>query len=377
MQILRKTKLKALKKARKIGSLGIIKTLKDKNILGRGGASFPTWKKWEIALNSDSEEKYLICNADEGEPGTFKDRFIIKNNTETLIEGILIAAYIINAKKAFIYLRGEYEYLRLLLQRSINKVQKQAGLKLNIEIIVGAGAYVCGDETAIIESIEGRRGHPYYKPPYPTLEGLFGKPTVIDNVETLTCAAQAILYDDYDSSLRLFSLSGNIENPGVYELPIGTNMKDILRLVKPKNNIKAVYFGCFGGCMPYEEIEINEQNICGRNCVIGTYTLIFIDEKQPIIELAESIARFYEHESCGKCTPCREGTKRILDLVLKIKEKKATRDDLHTLEYLADHIHQTSLCGLGQTATNHILTALRYFRHEFEEMLNENLSKWQ
>jgi len=369
MQILKKTNLKAFEKAKKLGPKGIIKLLDEKGLTGRGGAAFPTGKKWDIAFKQKSDEKFVICNADEGEPGTFKDKFIIKNNPETLVEGILIAAFTINAKRAFIYLRGEYENLKNNLQKVVNKVLKKSKSKLKIDIILGAGSYVCGDETAIIKSLEGFRGHPYYKPPYPPVEGLFGKPTIINNVETLASVPQAILFEDWDEDLRLVSLSGNVTKPGVYELPAGYNLCDLIKLGKPEKKIKAVYFGCFGGCMPYCEIKLTPENVCGKNCAIGTYTIIAVDEKQSILDLAYSIAKFYEYESCGKCTPCREGTKRVLELLEKIKEGKATKDDLETLKDLAEHIHETSLCGLGQTCTNHLLTALQYFKDEFEEAI--------
>lgn len=366
MQILKKTELKALEKARKIGSEEVIKILKEKNLGGRSGGNFPTGTKWEYALKSDGE-KYVICNADEGEPGTFKDKYIIKNNPETLVEGILIAAETIKAKKAFIYLRGEYEYLRKDLQKVIDKVLKKAGSEVEIEIVLGEGSYVCGEETAIIESIEGFRGQPYYKPPFPTDEGLYGKPTVINNVETLTCAAQAILFDDWDSNLRLFSVSGNVSKPGTYELPLGIDLCKVLEMAEPKNKVKAIYFGCFGGCMPFCEIKLTHENICGKNCILGASTIIVVDEKQSIPDVGMTIAKFYEFESCGKCTPCREGSKRILDLYIKINSGFATKEDLDTLHDLAKHIHETSLCGLGQTSTNHTLTELEYFKKEFED----------
>ncbi len=367
MQILRKTELKAFRKAERLGALGIIKTLKLKGLVGRGGAAFPTATKWELALKTKADEKFIICNADEGEPGTFKDKFIIRYNPEALVEGILIAAYTIKAKQAFIYLRGEYSYLEAHLEKVISKVLRKAKANVKIDIIVGAGAYVCGEETSIIESIEGYRGHPYYKPPYPLTEGLYGKPTIINNVETFANVSQAILFNDWDKNLRLYSLSGNVTNPGIYELPVGYSLAELIKLGKPKNKVKAVYFGCFGGCMPFSDIKLTPENVCGKNCSIGAFTIIAVDEKQSIPGMAENIAKFYAHESCGKCTPCREGTKRICDLVRKIKLGKATKTDLANLKDLAENIHETSLCGLGQTATNHILTALQYFRKEIEE----------
>jgi len=369
MQILRKTELKAFKKAKRLGASGIIKILKQKGLVGRGGAAFPTGTKWEFALNTKANEKFVICNADEGEPGTFKDKFIIKYNPEALVEGILIAAYTIKARQAFIYLRGEYSYLENHLKRVVSKVLRKAKSSLKIGIIVGAGAYVCGEETAVIESIEGFRGQPYYKPPYPPTQGLYGEPTIINNVETFANVPQAILFNDWDKELRLYSLSGNLTNPGIYELPVGYSLAELIGLGKPKNKIKAVYFGCFGGCIPYSDIKLTPENVCGKNCAVGAFTIIAVDEKQSILDIAENIAKFYEHESCGKCTPCREGTKRICDIIRKIKSGKAGKDDLADLKELAENIQETSLCGLGQTATNHLLTALQYFKKEFEERI--------
>lgn len=259
MQILKKTNLRAFKKAKLLGSNGVLSLLGQKELLGRGGAAFPTAKKWEFALTKKADAKFIICNADEGEPGTFKDKYIIENNPKTLIEGIIIAAHVIRAKKAFIYLRGEYEYLIKPLQKEIKEVLKEAQTDLNIEIICGAGAYVCGEETAIIRSIEGHRGQPYYRPPFPPVEGLWGMPTVINNVETLTNVPQAILFDKWDKDLRLISLSGNLTKPGIYEKPVGTPLSKLIELGKPKKKIKAIYFGCFGGCMPYQEIPLTPE----------------------------------------------------------------------------------------------------------------------
>ena len=210
MQILRKTNLEAFEKAKQLGPEKIIGLLKEKGLAGRGGAGFPTGIKWEMVLNASSDEKFVICNADEGEPGTFKDKFVLMNNPEAVVEGILIAAYAVGAKQAFIYLRGEYDYLENKLKKVVKDIRKQTKAKTKIDIILGAGAYVCGDETGIISSIEGQRGQPREKPPFPTTNGLFGKPTVINNVETLANVPLAIMFDDWNPNLRLYSLSGNV-----------------------------------------------------------------------------------------------------------------------------------------------------------------------
>jgi len=374
MQILKQTKLKAYRKAKQLGSEEIIKLVSEKGLTGRAGAGFPTGKKWEMVREQPGKEKYLICNADEGEPGTFKDRFIIENNPETLVEGILIAAYAINAEKAYVYLRNEYTCFKNKLQKAVKEVLKKAKSDLEIKIFVGAGSYVVGEETAILESISGMRGQAMIRPPYPTTKGLFGKPTVINNVETLTNVPLLILYDKWDKNLKLHSLSGNVTKPGVYELKIGTKLKDVIKLGEPKHKIKAIYFGCFGGCIPYEQnkdTELTPENICKNDCILGSHTIIAVDEKQSIVDIATNISKFYEFESCGKCTPCREGTMRVLSLLRKISMGMATREDMNTLLELAEVVKETSFCGLGQTSMNHLLTAVKYFRKEFEEKLTK------
>ncbi len=371
MQILKKTNLKALEKAKKLGSEKIIALVSKKGLTGRAGGGFPTGKKWQMVKETPANEKYVICNADEGEPGTFKDRFILENNPETLIEGIMIACFAVNAKKAYIYLRSEYTSLKPKLQKTINEVLKKAKSKLNMEIFSGAGSYVVGEETAIIASIEGKRGQPNLRPPYPTTQGLFNKPTVINNVETLTNIPQLVLFDDW-KDLKLHSLSGCVNKPGVYELPIGIKLKDIIKLAEPKNKVKAIYFGCFGGCLPYEqfkEMEMKQENICKQNCALGSSTMIIVDETKSIVDIATNIAKFYEFESCGRCTPCREGTMRILHFLEEISLGKATKEDFETLQELAWVIKETSFCGLGQSSMNHLLSALQYFKKEFEAKL--------
>lgn len=376
MQILRQTNLEALEKAKKLGPEQTLKLLDEKRLVGRGGAAFPTSKKWNIARNTKADERYIICNADEGEPGTFKDKLIIMDNAETMLEGILIAALTVGAKRCFIYLRGEYEYLRPKLQNQINDVTSRAGLDITIEIVRGAGAYICGEETAIIQSIMGFRGQPSYKPPYPPVEGLWGKPTVVNNVETLTCAAQAILYDDWNPDLRLFSLSGNIANPGVYEFPLGVKMSSVIDIAQPIHPLKAVSFGCFGGIMPVNpDMEITPEAIMGEHCHHGAFSIIMIDKTNNVVDVALSIAKFYTYESCGKCTPCREGTIRLLNLLKKVRSGFSKSEDLDTMKEFAEHVQQTSLCGLGQTSGNYLLTSLEHFRADYETFTKKNEKK--
>ena len=376
MQILKKTNLNALEKAKKLGPKKTIELLKKKGLVGRGGAGFPTGKKWETSKNKKAKEHFVICNADEGEPGTFKDKFIIENNAETMIEGMLIAAYVVGAKRCFIYLRGEYEFLRKKLQRQVNKVLKKSKLNITIEIVRGAGAYICGESTAIVQSIMGFRGHAMYKPPRPVLEGLWGMPTVTNNVETLACAAQAILFDDWDPDIRLFSISGNVTKPGVYEFPLGVKMKQLIDTAKPKNKLKAMSFGCFGGIMPIRlSMKVTTENICEKDCQHGAFSLILIDETVNVVDISYSIAKFYTYESCGKCTPCREGTMRLLNLLKQVKEGNATKEDLKTMDEFARHVQETSLCGLGKTSGNHIITSLEHFPKDYEYYMKRKKKK--
>jgi NADH:ubiquinone oxidoreductase subunit F (NADH-binding) len=373
MQILRTTDFAAYRRASSMGRKKTIGLIKAKGLSGRGGVGFSTGLKWEEVSQQPGGEKYLICNADEGEPGSFKDRFIIENNPLLVIEGILIAAYAVNAKKAFIYLRGEYDYLERKLKKAIQEAIRKTGSDLEITILVGAGAYICGEETAIISSMQGERGQARARPPYPCSSGLFGKPTLINNVETLANAPLALL-GGWDPSLRLYSLSGDVSKPGVYELPVGTSLKKLVEMGVPKNKIKAVYFGCFGGCMPYKDTPLTE-NVCGSDCMLGACTVIVVDETKSIVDMATNISKFYEFESCGKCTPCREGTMRILALLENISMKNTKMEDLETLQELAEVISETSSCQLGQTSTKHLLTALKHFRPEFEERAREQKNR--
>lgn len=366
MRILQKTNLEAWKKVNELGADRIIELLKKKGLTGRGGACFLTGLKWEFTRKAKANERFVICNADEGEPGTFKDKLILENNPKNVVEGILIACYCIDAKQAYIYLRGEYHYLKKRLEKVINKVLSDAKADLKIDIIEGAGAYICGDETAIIASIENKRGYPHFKPPYPPQKGLWGKPTVINNVETLANVPLAIVNDDWDDNLRLFSLSGDVSKPGVYEVKIGTNLGEIAKIAQAKNP-KAVYFGAAGGCIPYSlNFVVSSDHVCKEEAMLGACSLIFVSKKRSTLDLAINIAQFFKHESCGKCTPCREGNVHLLRLLEKIRLGKADKKDLFLLEKLSIIIRDTSLCGLGQSCTNHILTALKHFKKDFK-----------
>jgi len=373
MQILRQTNLEALEKARTLGSDGVISLLESKKLVGRGGASSNTARKWKECRDTPADERFVVCNANEGEPGSFKDKLILKYNAETVIEGMLVAAYTIGAKRCFIYLRGEYDYLSPHLQKQIDDVLSTAKLDgVSMEIVHGAGAYICDEATALIKSIMGFRGSPMYRPPHPNTQGLWGKPTLVGNVETFACAAQAILFDDWDPNLRLFSLSGNIKNARVYEFPLGVKMSSVIDVARPQKKLKAMSFGCFGGIMPVDEnMRITPESVCKGNCKHGTYGIIFIDETNNVVDISYSIAKFYAYESCGKCTPCREGTIRMLNLLKKIRSGKGERSDLQLLRELATHVQDTSLCMLGQMCGNHILTTLEHFPGDYEHYLKK------
>lgn len=366
MKILQKSKWKAFNESLKLKPRGVIKKIKDSGLTGRGGAEFPTGKKWEVVVNTGSKEKYLICNAHESEPGTFKDRFIIENNPQNIIEGMAIASYALGINNAFIYLKHEYKHLEKNLKKVISSSKsKLKKINLNIEIIIGAGAYICGETTAIIDSIEGLRGEPRKKPPYPSQEGLYGKPTCINNVETLANIPLIFIDDKWNNNLRLFSLSGNIKKPGVYELPLGISVKELLLKANPANKVKCLYFGCSGGCIPPKG-SLEKEEIQGKGAFLGNCSVIVVDNKNNIVDIAKNIAEFFVHESCGKCTPCREGTFRILEILEKISDKKAAKKDLQLLEELAALISETSFCGLGKNSAFHIKTALKHFRKDFE-----------
>jgi NADH:ubiquinone oxidoreductase subunit F (NADH-binding) len=370
MQIDTKTDFKSFEAAIKQKPEKIIQLIKKSGLTGRGGANFPTGLKWEFTAKEKNKNKVLICNADEGEPGTFKDRYIIYHNPDLLIEGIAIAAYAIGAKRAYIYLRIEYEYLREKLEQDIKKRKKyldKIGLKL--DIFEGAGAYVCGDETAILNSIEGKRGEPRNKPPFPAQFGVWGLPTCIDNVATLANVPLILVKSKKWQELNLFSLSGNLQRPGVYEFKKGIKSKTLIQKGEPEEKIKALFFGAAGGCVPYSDnLILDDEAIKKKGAMLGSCTVIAVSKSQSIPHLCKNIQQFFVHESCGKCVPCREGNFRQLQLLERICAGDATNQDLILLEELATMINQTSFCGLGKASNTHILTSLKYFKKEFEDL---------
>jgi len=365
MQILRKSNWEGFKKITKMKRKEIINKVKESGLKGRSGSNFLTGLKWELIGKGT---RYLICNADEGEPGTFKDKFILENNPQLMIEGIAIASYAMDIHSAFIYLRGEYSYLKPKLEKIIKQSEIYLKkIKLNIKIVPGAGSYLCGEETAILESIEGNRPIVRRKPPYPSESGLNSNPTCINNVETLA-NIPLIFLGGWDNNLQLFSLSGDLKKPGIYEIELGTKLEHIISCGKPKKELKAVYFGGSGGCLPYEKfknLRVDEKTISGKGAVLGARSLIAVGNDRNIVDISKTISEFFVHESCGYCTPCREGNFRVLELLDKIKDRKARIIDVKLLEKLAYHISDTSYCALGVSSTTHLKCALKYFKDEF------------
>ncbi len=367
VKIVRKTGFKSLEKARSMNPEEVISKVKKSGLSGRGGAGFSTGIKWEF-VNKTGKEGILICNFDEGEPGTFKDKFILLNNAETLVEGIAIASYALKCRHAYIYFRKEYSCFKDILQSAIDSAKgKLKGLK--IEIIDGAGSYICGDETSIMNSIEGLSGIPRHKPPFPAQSGLWGKPTAINNVETL--ANVALLFDDdkWDDGYRLFSVSGDVNNGGVFEEKKGVLFRDLIGKTKPKGKVKAVFFGAAGGCVPYDEMaHFDFDEIRKKGAGLGSCTIIVACEKRSIVEICYNISRFFIHENCGKCTPCRDGNYRIVQLLERIIKGKGTKKDIILLEELCGFVKDSSFCPLGQSSCNHIICSLKYFRNEFDKL---------
>lgn len=379
----------ALKKAlSKFTPEDIVVLVEESTLRGRGGAGFPTGRKWRFAL-SNPGPRYLICNADESEPGTFKDRIIIERDPHLLIEGMAISAYALGAELGFIYIRGEYPTGARILEKAIEEARSKGYLGKNIfgtdfsfDILVyrGAGAYICGEETALIESLEGKRGHPRLKPPYPVSYGLFGKPTVVNNVETLANIPIIVTYESYYMNIgsagyygpKLFPISGKVNKPGVYEATMDITLRDLIEMaggMRDGKKFKAVFAGALG---VYSEKDLDTPMDYSPRGFGGTGTTIVLAEDDCIIDSLIVIAEFFEHESCGKCTPCRVGTYEQLKILKKFQEGTATEKDIELLEYLGKNIPVGSICGLGYSAPNAIMNALRKFREEFYEHIKGN-----
>lgn len=375
----------------------VIQVIKDSGLRGRGGAGFPTGTKWEFTKKSVAEQKYVICNADEGDPGAFMDRSIIESNPHSIIEAMAICGYAIGASKGVVYLRAEYPLAGERLQSAIDEVNARGilgnnifGSNFNFELSIkyGAGAFVCGEETALMHSIEGQRGEPTLKPPYPAEKGLYNCPTVINNVETLANVAQIInngaaWYSSIGTAdskgTKVFALTGKIKNSGLIELPMGTTIREIIYDIgggiPNGKKFKAVQMGGpSGGCIPAEHLDtpIDYKSLNDLGSMMGSGGMIVVDEDTCMVDFAKFFLQFTRDESCGKCTPCRIGNMRILEILEKITSGTATMEDLDKLEELCEYVKNDSLCGLGQTSPNPVLSTLRYFRDEYIEHIKEH-----
>ncbi|MHC5191493.1 MAG: NADH-ubiquinone oxidoreductase-F iron-sulfur binding region domain-containing protein [Planctomycetota bacterium] len=378
----------------------VIAEVKKAGIRGRGGAGFPTGMKWEFTANQDAEEKYVICNADEGDPGAFMDRSAIEGDPHTVLEGMIIGGYAIGASQGIIYIRAEYPLAIERLEIAI-AAAKEHGLlgenilgsdfSFDIEIRLGAGAFVCGEETALIHSIEGSRGMPRPRPPYPSVSGLFGKPTLINNVETWANIPVIVLDGgDWFGSIgtetskgtKVFALAGKVHNTGLVEVPMGTTLRDIVYDIgggiPDGKAFKAVQTGGpSGGCLPeeYLDTQIDYESLAKAGSIMGSGGMIVIDEDSCMVALSRFFIEFTQDESCGKCTPCREGTKRMLEILTRITEGQGKPGDIEKLERLGHMIQRSSLCGLGQSAPNPVLSTIKNFRAEYEEHIEQGVCR--
>jgi len=374
----------------------VVEEIKRSGLRGRGGAGFPTGLKWELTRKAKGDRKYVVCNADEGDPGAFMDRSVLEGDPHTVLEAMAIAGYAVGAQQGYIYVRAEYPLAIERLQIAIAQAKEYGFLGQNIlgsdfsfdiEIRIGAGAFVCGEETALIASIEGRRGQPRVKPPYPAQSGVWGCPTVINNVETLACVPPIIIKGaDWFRSIgtptspgtKVFALAGKITNTGLVEVPMGITLRELLYEIgggsSTGKKIKAVQTGGpSGGCIPaeYFDTPVDYESLQKLGAIMGSGGMIVMDEDDCMVDVAKFFLEFTVDESCGKCTPCREGTRQMLKILEKITSGEGTEEDLEELERLGNIIKDTSLCGLGQTAPNPVLSTLKYYRHEYEAHVKE------
>ncbi len=370
----------------------VIQTILDSGLRGRGGGGFPTGMKWKLARNivPDADQKYVCCNADEGDPGAFMDRSVLEGDPHVVLEAMAIAGYAIGASQGYIYVRAEYPIAVKRLEIAINQAREYGllgkdifgtGFDFDIGLRLGAGAFVCGEETALMTSIEGNRGEPRPRPPFPAEKGLFGKPTILNNVETYANVPQIIVNGaDWFASMgtekskgtKVFALGGKIKNTGLVEVPMGTKLRTIIEEIgggipNGKKFKAAQTGGPSGGCIPAEhyDIEIDYDNLIAIGSMMGSGGLIVMDEDNCMVDIAKFFLAFTVDESCGKCTPCRIGTKRLYELLDKVTKGQGTLEDLDRIEELCYYIKNNSLCGLGQTAPNPVLSTLRYFKDEY------------
>jgi len=385
----------------------VISIIEKSGLRGRGGGGFPTGTKWRLAFNTEADQKYMICNADEGDPGAFMDRAVIEGDPHRLLEGLAIGSYAVGASVAYIYIRAEYplaiERLKIAIQQAeeyglLGHNIMGSGFDLKIKIKMGAGAFVCGEETALMHSIEGYRGMPSPRPPFPAEKGLFGKPSVINNVETYANVSEIINHGadwfsatgtERSKGTKVFALSGNVKYTGLVEIPMGTTVREIIFGIAGgiafDKKFKSVQIGGpSGGCITEEnlDIQIDYQNLLSVGAMMGSGGLVVMDENTCMVDIAKFFMDFIQRESCGKCIPCREGTKRMLEILQNITSKPQNGNDNQALERfqgvlqlekLAQIIKDTSLCGLGQSAPNPVLSTLRYFRDEYEAHIFERV----
>jgi NADH:ubiquinone oxidoreductase subunit F (NADH-binding)/(2Fe-2S) ferredoxin/NAD-dependent dihydropyrimidine dehydrogenase PreA subunit len=374
----------------------VITEVKRSGLRGRGGAGFPTGIKWEVCRMNPAAPKYIICNADEGDPGAFMDRSLLEGNPHSVVEGMIIGAFAMGANEGYVYVRAEYplavEHLRVAIRQAeeyglLGEDILGSGMDFKIRVVQGAGAFVCGEETALIASIEGRVGEPHPRPPYPAQKGLRGKPTVINNVKTWASVPQIInrgadwyagIGTERSKGTMVFSLVGKINNTGLVEVPMGITLREMIYQIGggiPKGKqLKAVQIGGpSGGCLPASLIDlpIDYEALTKAGSMMGSGGMVVMDEDTCMVDVARYFMEFLEEESCGKCFPCREGTQRLREILARICAGKGSEEDLPVLEEMGWMIKETSLCGLGQTAPNPVLTTLRYFRDEYLEHIRE------
>jgi NADH-quinone oxidoreductase subunit F len=387
----------AFTKALSMKPAEIVEEIKTSGLVGRGGAAFPTGVKWEGAAKASGAEKYVICNADESEPGTFKDRILLSDDPHRTIEGMLIAGYAIGARKGYIYIRAEYPYILPVLENALQEARQAnwlgadlrgSGFSFDIEIRVGAGAYICGEETALFESIEGKRGFPRVKPPFPTTHGLFGKPTVINNVETL-CNVPLIIEHgsaeyrkigtEKSPGPKLFCVSGDVVKPGLYEVPFGVTLRELLEMaggVANGKNLQSVLFGGAAGAFATSEhldVKMTFEDLRAAGLPLGSGVVMVFDETRDMRDVLKRLGHFFAHESCGKCYPCQMGTQRQLEILDRVANRGALPEDLIRLQDVGWTMTDASLCGLGQTAASAVLSAIKLWPELFrpERMRSE------
>ena len=371
---------KALTRVFDMSRKEVIDEVKASGLRGRGGAGFPCGSKWELVHSATEKLRYLICNADEGEVGTFKDRYILQHDPLTLIEGMAIAAYAIGATRAFIYLRAEYHYLLANLLDAIEQVKAKGFLAhVDIEIREGAGAYICGEESALMDSIEGKRGEARFKPPYPTTQGLWGKPTIINNVETLMNIPPILLNGakwfseigtEKSKGTKVFSVSGDVGKAGVCEFVMGSRLDEIVVDWAQAQNIKMVQVGgATGGIIPNTTIDIPLT----FETILGSGAITVFDRSRDVLDFAFRTIQFLAEESCGKCTPCREGTEVMLEILERMANGEGQQEDIRILEELSNVLSISSLCGLGQGASTPVMDTLKYYRADYESRISQSV----